>query len=203
MSCSITVVQYMWNIPPLHKFCAFGYSIRKGIAEVLPFPNASVDLLTASSAAHWFDQSKFQAEANRVLKPRGCIALVDYTFANTRLHYKDCGERLTQIFKEVGAWLRSRPFPFYQPLSIPEFGNILNILLCRSSHALSDWMGIISAQPFKSHLGSSLGSKICKQLSWMCEHFAMKWRLDTTRLQTGGKTGSFELTDETVFREPT
>lgn len=107
MSCSIIVVQYMWNIPPLHKFCFFGYPIRKGIAEELPFPNGSVDLLTASSAAHWFDQSRFQAEANRVLKPRGCIALVDFTFANTRLHYKDCGERLTQIFKEVGAWLRN------------------------------------------------------------------------------------------------
>lgn len=79
--------------------------IRKGIAEELPFPNSSVDLLTASSAAHWFDQPRFQAEANRVLKPQGCVALVDFTFAHTRLHYKDCGERLTQIFKEVGAWL--------------------------------------------------------------------------------------------------
>uniref|UniRef100_A0A674NI31 Methyltransferase type 11 domain-containing protein n=1 Tax=Takifugu rubripes TaxID=31033 RepID=A0A674NI31_TAKRU len=70
------------------------------------YPNitySSVDLLTASSAAHWFDQPRFQAEANRVLKPQGCVALVDFTFANMRLHYQDCGERLTQIFKEVGA----------------------------------------------------------------------------------------------------
>lgn len=92
----------MENLKNLNDVCSFCCPLRKGIAEELPFPSSSVDLLTASSAAHWFDQSRFQAEANRVLKPQGCIALVDFTFANTRLYYKDFGERLTQIFKEVG-----------------------------------------------------------------------------------------------------
>lgn len=74
---------------------------RKGTAENLPFPDGSVDLITASSAAHYFDESKFMAEANRVLKPGGCIALMDFTFQKTRLNYWDCGERLTDIFEEV------------------------------------------------------------------------------------------------------
>uniref|UniRef100_A0A674P8X2 Zgc:162396 n=1 Tax=Takifugu rubripes TaxID=31033 RepID=A0A674P8X2_TAKRU len=74
---------------------------RKGTAEDLPFPDGSVDLITASSAAHYFDESKFMAEANRVLKPGGCIALMDYSSQKTRLHYQDCGERLTDILQEV------------------------------------------------------------------------------------------------------
>ncbi|XP_059199017.1 putative methyltransferase DDB_G0268948 [Centropristis striata] len=74
---------------------------RKGTAEELPFQDGSVDLLTAASAAHWFDQSRFLAEASRVLKPRGCMALLGYSDPNTRLRYQGCGERLNHICAEV------------------------------------------------------------------------------------------------------
>ncbi|XP_044072023.1 putative methyltransferase DDB_G0268948 [Siniperca chuatsi] len=74
---------------------------RKGTAEALPFPDSSVDLLTAVSAAHWFDQSRFLVEASRVLKPRGCMALLGFSNSITRLHYQDCGERLKHIYEEV------------------------------------------------------------------------------------------------------
>lgn len=77
------------------------HTCRKGTAEDLPFPDGSVDLITASSAAHYFDGSKFMAEANRVLKPGGCIALMDYSSRKTKLHYQDCGERLTDMLQEV------------------------------------------------------------------------------------------------------
>ncbi|XP_078119395.1 putative methyltransferase DDB_G0268948 [Sander vitreus] len=74
---------------------------RKGTAEELPFPDGSVDLLTAASAAHWFDQTRFLAEASRVLKPRGCMALLGFSYSNTRLTYQDCGERLNHVYEEV------------------------------------------------------------------------------------------------------
>lgn len=74
---------------------------RKGTAEELPFPDASVDLLTAASAAHWFDQSKFLAEASRVLKPGGCIALLGFSDSKTKLKYQNCGEKLNHIYKEA------------------------------------------------------------------------------------------------------
>lgn len=76
-------------------------SYRKGTAEELPFADGSVDLLTAASAAHWFDQSKFLTEANRVLKPKGCMALLGFSDSDTKLHYKNCGEKLNQIYEEV------------------------------------------------------------------------------------------------------
>ncbi|KAJ8012635.1 hypothetical protein DPEC_G00044940 [Dallia pectoralis] len=73
---------------------------RKGTAEELPFPDGSVDLLTAASAAHWFDQQRFLMEATRVLKPHGCMALT--CIANSlSLHYGSCGDRLTDIYNEV------------------------------------------------------------------------------------------------------
>ncbi|CAG5865913.1 unnamed protein product [Menidia menidia] len=72
----------------------------KGTAEKLPFPDGSVDLLTAASAAHWFDQSKFLAEADRVLKPGGCMALLGFIDTNAYFIYKDCGERLNHIYQE-------------------------------------------------------------------------------------------------------
>lgn len=69
---------------------------------MLPFADGSVDLLTAASAAHWFDPPRFLAEASRVLKPRGCIALLGYSDHGTRIHYQNCGERLSHIYEEVG-----------------------------------------------------------------------------------------------------
>ncbi|XP_071328716.1 putative methyltransferase DDB_G0268948 [Trachinotus anak] len=79
---------------------------REGTAEELPFADGSVDLVTAASAAHWFDQSRFLAEASRVLKPRGCMALLGYSDNSTRFRYQNCGERLGRIYEEVKQELR-------------------------------------------------------------------------------------------------
>lgn len=75
-------------------------SYRVGTAEELPFPDGSVDLLTAASAAHWFDAERFIKEATRVLKPRGCLALFGYG-DNMKIHYESCGDRLNNIYEEV------------------------------------------------------------------------------------------------------
>ena len=47
----------------------------KGYAESLPFRSANFDLVTVSSAYHWFDQERFLAEAARVLRPGGWLVL--------------------------------------------------------------------------------------------------------------------------------
>ncbi|XP_066542720.1 putative methyltransferase DDB_G0268948 [Hoplias malabaricus] len=71
-----------------------------GPAEELPVPDGSVDLLTAASAAHWFDGKRFLKEADRVLKPRGCMALFGYA-DNFTLNYGSCGDRLSNIYEEL------------------------------------------------------------------------------------------------------
>lgn len=72
---------------------------RQGSAEELPFPDSSVDLLTAATAAHWFDQARFLVEAARVLKPGGCMALLSFT-DGFRLHYGSCEDRLNLVYGE-------------------------------------------------------------------------------------------------------
>uniref|UniRef100_H2MV50 Zgc:162396 n=1 Tax=Oryzias latipes TaxID=8090 RepID=H2MV50_ORYLA len=87
----------------MRSFCC-----RTGTAEKLPFPDGSVDLLAAASAAHWFDVPKFLAEANRVLKPGGCMALLGFGDNCPKFTYKDCGDKLNSIYQEVRSqpWMR-------------------------------------------------------------------------------------------------
>jgi SAM-dependent methyltransferase len=49
-----------------------------GTAERSGLGDASVDLVTAAQAAHWFNQEQFFAEARRVLRPRGLVAIWAY-----------------------------------------------------------------------------------------------------------------------------
>lgn len=87
---------------------------KECVAEELPFADSSVDLLTAMSAFHWFDRPRFLREAHRVLKPRGCLALLNYTI-DMELSYPDCcSDTLNQICKEFYAAL--------QPYRSPHLG---------------------------------------------------------------------------------
>ncbi|HYK82951.1 MAG TPA: class I SAM-dependent methyltransferase [Gemmatimonadales bacterium] len=59
---------------PPHSRIAF----RLGSEAASGLPAGSVDLVTAAQAAHWFAIDAFYAEARRVLRPRGVIALWCY-----------------------------------------------------------------------------------------------------------------------------
>jgi SAM-dependent methyltransferase len=47
-----------------------------GTAEALPLASASIDLVIAGQAFHWFDRENARSEFQRVLKPSGLAALV-------------------------------------------------------------------------------------------------------------------------------
>ncbi|KAI5837940.1 putative S-adenosylmethionine-dependent methyltransferase [Morchella snyderi] len=52
---------------------------RLSDAEALPFlPDASVDMVVAGQAAHWFDVPRFWAEMARVVRPGGTVAAWTY-----------------------------------------------------------------------------------------------------------------------------
>ena len=49
----------------------------------MDFADGSVDLVTSCQAAHWFDDiGAFYAEADRVLRPGGAIAVYGYHFTD-------------------------------------------------------------------------------------------------------------------------
>lgn len=60
-----------------------GVTAVKGAAEALPFPDASLGLVMAAQAAHWFDRPRFYAEAARVLAPGGTLLIL---YNNRDLH---------------------------------------------------------------------------------------------------------------------
>ena len=49
-------------------------------AEDLPFADGSFQLITVALALHWFDRSRFLAEARRVLEPSGWLVIYDNGF---------------------------------------------------------------------------------------------------------------------------
>nr|HML48353.1 class I SAM-dependent methyltransferase [Clostridia bacterium] len=53
-----------------------GFRSVAGAAERSSLPDASVDLIAAASAFHWFDRRAFRAECRRILKPGGIVLLV-------------------------------------------------------------------------------------------------------------------------------
>ncbi|XP_069841309.1 putative methyltransferase DDB_G0268948 isoform X2 [Dendropsophus ebraccatus] len=69
-------------------------------AEKLPLKNASVDLVNAALAAHWFTPDKFASEAVRVLKTNGCLAAHAF-IPTTKIEYKNFSHELSVVMSEV------------------------------------------------------------------------------------------------------
>lgn len=74
-------------------------SYRQCPAEQMPFEDGAADLVTAMTAAHWFDRPRFLSEADRLLRPGGCLALVSYTM-DFELESGDQSTRLNTICQE-------------------------------------------------------------------------------------------------------
>ncbi|XP_072541374.1 uncharacterized protein [Salminus brasiliensis] len=89
-------------------------SYRECPAEELPFEDASVDLVTVMSAFHWFDHSRFLQEADRILRPKGCLAILNYT-VDIALSYGDCNEELKNICNEYHDILQSHRHAYIGP----------------------------------------------------------------------------------------
>ncbi|XP_077306070.1 putative methyltransferase DDB_G0268948 [Lithobates pipiens] len=120
-------------------------------AEEMPVGDASVDLLTASTAAHWFNIEKFLKEVDRVLKPGGCLAFFSY-FVNMEVHYKDRSEQMTEVFSEVmnilGPYqhekfnnMRTAYDEIYEAIPYPDKRRIENIVT-KIQMPLSSLMGL-------------------------------------------------------------
>jgi SAM-dependent methyltransferase len=70
---------------------------RLGLAEQLDFAAGEFDLVSASSALHWFDQDRFYAQCRRVLAPAGLLVVYNDHFTT---HMQDAAA--------CRRWMRSR-----------------------------------------------------------------------------------------------
>ncbi len=76
---------------------------RRGTAEATGLPDASVDLVVAAQAFHWFDPQRALAEFHRILRPGGRVALV------WNLRQKDGG--FTDAYERIVVGERERLDP--------------------------------------------------------------------------------------------
>ena len=68
------------------------------LAESSGIDASSVDLITVAQALHWFNIDAFFAEACRILKPGGVLAVWSYERC---LVDAECNEVIEQVFGEV------------------------------------------------------------------------------------------------------
>lgn len=94
---------------------------RVAPAEKCDLPDASVDLLTAAQAAHWFDLPAFYAEARRVVRPGGALALITYGVTEadgapgeiiSRFYNETLPDYWPPERRHVESRYRDLPFPF-------------------------------------------------------------------------------------------
>lgn len=117
-------------------------------AECSGLPDESVDLVTVAQALHWFDVMAFYAEARRVARPGGLLAVWNYPrpeFADSELD-----RRFAAFYADVVGpyWppervhveqnYRTLPFPF-QELETPAFALELRWNLDQVIGYVSSW----------------------------------------------------------------
>uniref|UniRef100_A0A8C9W730 Si:ch211-93g23.2 n=1 Tax=Scleropages formosus TaxID=113540 RepID=A0A8C9W730_SCLFO len=91
-------------------------SYRQCPAEELPLEDASADLVASMSAAHWFDWPRFIREAFRILRPDGCLALLNYTM-DMKLEDEKHSQELNGICTNV---LIQRDAQMFDSIPYPE-----------------------------------------------------------------------------------
>ncbi|MBC8027274.1 MAG: class I SAM-dependent methyltransferase [Steroidobacteraceae bacterium] len=117
-------------------------------AEASGLADASVDLVTVAQSLHWFDLGAFYAEARRVARPDGLIAV--WTYPRPRFVDASLDERFEDFYvgvvgpywpaerKHVDAVYASLPFPF-APLEAPAFALTLEWNLAQVLGYVSSW----------------------------------------------------------------
>jgi SAM-dependent methyltransferase len=78
------------------------YRSENGCAEATGLADASVDLVTAAQAFHWFDPQRARAECLRILRPGGMAAII----WNDRVADDPLNRALDQVFDAWGGSLR-------------------------------------------------------------------------------------------------
>lgn len=132
---------------------------RVATAEASGLADASVDLVTVAQAAHWFDLPRFHAEAKRVLKRNGVIALwgygrmvlpgeLDAPFQH--FYAETIGPYWPPERALIDGAYKSLPFPFAE-IAAPDFAIKVEWTLPRLVAYLSTWSAVKAYQGTQGH----------------------------------------------------
>lgn len=125
-------------------------------AESTYFPDSSFDLITAGQAAHWFNFDAFYAEANRVLKPSGILAIIGYGLLRFNnevdtvidyLYHDLLGKYWDIERKFVEHEYKTIPFTFNEIAMVPSFKLEREVTIDKLIGYLKTWSAV---QHFKN-----------------------------------------------------
>jgi SAM-dependent methyltransferase len=120
---------------------------RVEASEQCSLADASADLVTVAQALHWFDQDRFDAEARRVLKPGGLIAVWSYADCRVvpsidaikdHLYVDLTGPFWPPERRYIDEGYRTLPFPFDE-FSAPAFDMHADWTLAQFLAYLRSW----------------------------------------------------------------
>jgi SAM-dependent methyltransferase len=124
--------------------------LRHG-AECLPVRGASVDLVVAAQAAHWFDLARVHPEIRRVLRPQGLVAFFTYETLRVgpafdalldEFYSSVIGPYWPPERRHVEAGYATLDFP-YSPIETPSFELITQWDLPRVIDYLGTWSAVV------------------------------------------------------------
>lgn len=120
---------------------------RRGSAEATGVDAVSADLMISAQAFHWFKQDAFFAEARRVVRPGGCLAVWSYGLAHITpevdaavlAYYRDFLGPYWELERRlVEEGYGSVRFPFDE-ISVPDFAIRLTWSLAQLAGFLGTW----------------------------------------------------------------
>ncbi|MDO9465755.1 MAG: class I SAM-dependent methyltransferase [Thiobacillus sp.] len=123
---------------------------RVAPAEVSGLDDGSIDLISVAQAAHWFDLPRFYAEATRVLKPGGVLALWGYGRMELpgemdapflRFYAETVGPHWPPERAQIDDRYRSLDFPFAE-IAAPAFSIEVAWSLDRLLDYVSTWSAV-------------------------------------------------------------
>jgi SAM-dependent methyltransferase len=94
-----------------------GYSSTNGCAESIPLESASVHLITAAQAFHWFEVEQARIEFLRVLTTQGQVALI----WNDRVFEDPLHAALDEVFSDFGGAKRAAWVAHDDRSDVPRF----------------------------------------------------------------------------------
>ena len=120
-------------------------------AEHTPFPDQSFDLITVATAFHWLDQERFFQEVERVLKPKGVLAVWAYGFFTIEPEFDELIAK--ELFKPIDRFwasgnrqmfrgYRDVAFPFEEILDLPNFSMQLDWNWAQLAAFLRTWSAV-------------------------------------------------------------